>query len=70
MQKRIEDILGRKAAQTDASRAQVEELRNLQLKEMQDRSIDRGESLYRVLVNLLSVVKAVLLKKDQVDFLA
>jgi hypothetical protein len=44
MQKRIEDILGRRAAQTDASRAQVEELRNLQLKEMQDRS-DRGESL-------------------------
>ena len=44
MQKRIEDILGRRAAQTDASRAKVEELRNLQLKEMQDRS-DRGESL-------------------------
>ena len=44
MQKRIENILGRRAAQTDASRARVEELRNLQLKEMQDRS-DRGESL-------------------------
>ena len=44
MQKRIENILGRRAAQTDASRARVEELRNLQLKEMQDRA-DRGESL-------------------------
>jgi len=44
MQKRIENILGRKAPQTDASRARVEELRNLQLKEMQDRA-DRGESL-------------------------
>jgi len=44
MQRRIENILGRKAAQTDASRAKVAELRNLQLAEMQDRS-DRGESL-------------------------
>src|SRR6056300_1208990 len=44
MQRRIENILGRKAAQTDASRSKVAELRNLQLAEMQDRS-DRGESL-------------------------
>ncbi len=44
MQRRIENILGRKAAQTDASRAKVAELRNLQLAEMQDRS-NRGESL-------------------------
>ena len=44
MQKRIENILGRKAAQTDASRAKVAELRNLQRQEIQDRS-DRGESL-------------------------
>jgi len=44
MQKRIENILGRKAPQTDASRARVEELRNLQLSEMRDRA-DRGESL-------------------------
>jgi len=44
MQRRIENILGRKAPQTDASRAKVAELRNLQLAEMQDRS-NRGESL-------------------------
>ena len=44
MQKRIENILGRKAAQTDASRAKVAELRNLQRQEIQDRA-DRGESL-------------------------
>ena len=44
MQRRIEDILGRKAPQTDASRAKVEELRNLQLQEMRDR-VAGGESL-------------------------
>ena len=44
MQRRIEKILGRKAAQTDASRAKVAELRNLQRAEMRDRA-DRGESL-------------------------
>jgi len=44
MQRRIENILGRKAAQTDASRAKVAELRNLQRAEMRDRA-DRGESL-------------------------
>jgi hypothetical protein len=44
MQRRIENILGRKAAQTDASRAKVAELRNLQRKEIQDRA-NRGESL-------------------------
>ena len=44
MQRRIENILGRKAAQTDASRAKVAELRNLQREEMRDRA-DRGESL-------------------------
>ncbi len=44
MQRRIENILGRKAAQTDASRAKIAELRNLQRAEMQDRA-DRGESL-------------------------
>jgi len=44
MQRRIENILGRKAPQTDASRAKIAELRNLQLAEMQDRS-NRGESL-------------------------
>ena len=44
MQRRIENILGRKAPQTDASRSKVAELRNLQLAEMQDRS-DRGESM-------------------------
>jgi len=44
MQRRIENILGRKIAQTDASRARVAELRNLQRAEMQDRA-DRGESL-------------------------
>jgi hypothetical protein len=44
MQRRIENILGRKAPQTDASRARVAELRNLQLAEMKDR-FDRGESL-------------------------
>ena len=44
MQRRIEKILGRKAAQTDASRAKVAELRNLQLAEMKDR-YERGESL-------------------------
>ena len=68
MQKRIENILGRKAPQTDASRARVEELRNLQLKEMQDRA-DRGES-YLVLVNLLLLNQVWHLKKDQVDRLA
>ena len=41
---RIENILGRKAPQTDASRAKIAELRNLQLAEMTDR-YDRGESL-------------------------
>ena len=44
MQRRIENILGRKAAQTDASRAKVAELRNLQRQEIQNRA-DRGESL-------------------------
>ncbi len=44
MQRRIENIVGRKAPQTDASRAKLAELRNLQLAEMQDRS-NRGESL-------------------------
>ena len=44
MQRRIENILGRKAPQTDASRAKIAELRNLQLAEMTDR-YDRGESL-------------------------
>jgi hypothetical protein len=45
MQRRIENILGRKALpQTDASRAKVEELRNLQLQEMRDRAAG-GESL-------------------------
>ncbi len=44
MQRRIENIIGRKAPQTDASRAKISELRNLQRAEMQDRS-DRGESL-------------------------
>ena len=44
MQKRIENIIGRKAPQTDASRSKVAELRNLQLAEMQDRS-GRGESM-------------------------
>jgi len=44
MQRRIENIIGRKAPQTDASRARIAELRNLQLAEMTDRS-DRGESL-------------------------
>jgi len=44
MQRRIENIIGRKAPQTDASRAKIAELRNLQRAEMQDRA-DRGESL-------------------------
>jgi hypothetical protein len=44
MQRRIENIKGRKMPQTDASRAKISELRNLQLAEMQDRS-DRGESM-------------------------
>jgi len=44
MQRRIENILGRRAPQTDASRAKVAELRDLQLREMKDRA-DRGESL-------------------------
>jgi hypothetical protein len=44
MQRRIENILGRKIAQTDASRAKVALLRNLQRAEMRDRA-DRGESL-------------------------
>jgi hypothetical protein len=44
MQKRIENILGRKMPQTDASRARVQELRNLQLQEMRDRAAG-GESL-------------------------
>tara|TARA_R100001163_G_scaffold54538_1_gene41856 strand:- start:45 stop:914 length:870 start_codon:yes stop_codon:yes gene_type:complete len=44
MQRRIENILGRKAPQTDASRAKIAELRNLQRAEMEDR-FDRGESL-------------------------
>ena len=44
MQRRIENILGRRIPQTDASRAKVKELRDLQLREMEDRA-DRGESL-------------------------
>jgi len=44
IQRRIENILGRKAPQTDASRAKVEELRNLQLQEIRDRAAG-GESL-------------------------
>jgi len=44
MQKRIENIVGRKAPQTDISKSRVAELRNLQRAEIQDRS-DRGESL-------------------------
>jgi hypothetical protein len=44
MQRRIENILGRRAPQTAASAAKVAELRNLQREEMRDRA-DRGESL-------------------------
>ena len=44
MQRRIENILGRRAPQTDASRSKLTKLRNLQKAEMQDRS-GRGESL-------------------------
>ena len=44
MQRRIENIVGRKAPQTDVSRAKIAELRNLQRAEMEDR-FDRGESL-------------------------
>ena len=44
MQKRIENIVGRKAPQTDISRSRVAQLRNLQRAEMEDRS-NRGESL-------------------------
>tara|TARA_R110000737_G_scaffold285004_1_gene291544 strand:- start:69 stop:899 length:831 start_codon:yes stop_codon:yes gene_type:complete len=44
MQRRMENIIGRKAAQTNSSRSKISELRNLQRQEMQDRS-DRGESL-------------------------
>ena len=44
MQRRIENILGRKAPQTDASRAKVKELRDLQLQEIRDRAAG-GESL-------------------------
>ena len=44
MQRRIENILGRRIPQTDASRAKVKELRDLQLREMEDRA-DKGESL-------------------------
>lgn len=44
MQERIEDILGRKAPQTDASRDKVAELQGLQLAEMRDR-YEGGESL-------------------------
>lgn len=43
IQNRIESILGRKMPQTNFSRSRVEELRDLQLREMRDR-IDRGES--------------------------
>jgi len=44
MQKRIESILGRKLPQTNASKKKVEELRNLQLREIRDR-VAGGESL-------------------------
>jgi hypothetical protein len=44
MQRRIENIIGRRAPQTSSSRSKISKLRNLQRQEMQDRS-DRGESL-------------------------
>ena len=44
MQKRISKILGRKIAQTNASREKIKQLRDLQLSEMKDR-YDSGESL-------------------------
>ena len=44
MQRRIENIIGRKAPQTEASRERIAQLRDLQLSEMRDRA-DRGESL-------------------------
>ena len=44
MQRRIENIIGRRAPQTNSSRSKISKLRNLQRQEMQDRS-DRGESL-------------------------
>ena len=44
MQRRIEKILGRKIAQTNASREKIKQLRDLQLSEMKDR-YDSGESL-------------------------
>jgi len=44
MQRRIENILGRKAAQTAASQAKVAELKRLQLAEIRDRALG-GESL-------------------------
>ena len=44
MQRRIEKILGRKIAQTDASREKIKKLRDLQLSEIKDR-YDSGESL-------------------------
>jgi len=44
MQRRIENILGRKAPQTDASRKKVAELRRLQLAEIEDRAAG-GESM-------------------------
>jgi len=44
MERRINNILGRKRAQTDASRAKIAELRNLQLADMTERA-NKGESL-------------------------
>lgn len=44
IQKRISNILGRKIAQTDASRAKIKELRDLRDREIRDRA-DFGESL-------------------------
>ena len=44
MQRRIENILGRKAPQTAASQAKIAALKNLQLNEMQQRA-SGGESL-------------------------
>lgn len=44
MQTRINNILGRKLPQTEASRRKVEELKNLQLQEMRDR-VAGGEKL-------------------------
>jgi len=44
MERRINNILGRRRPQTDASRAKIAELRNLQLADMTERA-NKGESL-------------------------